>query len=229
MQLPRPSLYSSERAGDKAVLAYGTRSATEQKVMKYRARLKLMRLLLFIVVFCSAVTFTAVQIPAQIQSSTSSAFDQVLTLLTQSHAKFAAAQIDEAISLAERALKLAEKELGPEHGAAVLSLATLAQLYDQKSDYDRAELFYQRALVIVEKPNSGLEPSFLATLLDGLGRVYDLKGDFARAEPLYKRALAIQEKTLGPEDAAVATTLTNLGALYQTKADYGAAEPLLQR
>ncbi|MDQ2920083.1 MAG: tetratricopeptide repeat protein, partial [Acidobacteriota bacterium] len=157
------------------------------------------------------------------------AFGQVLELLTQSHQKLAAGQTDEAISLADRALKIAEKDLGPDHSAAALSLATLAQLYDQKADYDRAEPIYQRALAIAEKPNSGLEPFFVAILLNGLGRVYDLKGDFARAEPLFKRALAIQEKTLGPEDSQIATTLTNLGVMYQNKGDYEPAEQLLQR
>ena len=163
------------------------------------------------------------------QSATGSAFDQVLALITQSHEKFAAGKTDEAISLAEHALTLGEKELGPEHGAVGLSLATLAQIFDQNKDYDRAAVFYERALVIAEKPASGLGPPFVATLLNGLGRVYDLKGTFARAEPLYKRALAIQEKVLGPEDSAVATTLTNLGVMYQTRGDYEAAEQLLQR
>jgi CHAT domain-containing protein/Tfp pilus assembly protein PilF len=259
--------------------------------MKYQARLKLMRLILFVGVSCSALTLAAMQVRAQEkvwklndhvevewkgdwyqaqiiqvqgnrykvhydgyenswdewvdnnriraarnnptpstpQSNTGSAFDQVVALLTQSQGKFAAGQVDEAISLADRALKLAEKELGPDHGAVGLSFATLAQLYDQKADYNRAESFYQQALVVAEKPNSGLEASFVATLLNGLGHVYDVKGDYARAEPLYKRALAIQEKTLGPENSALAMTLTNLGVLYQTTGNYDAAEQLLQR
>ncbi len=160
---------------------------------------------------------------------TNSPFDQVVQLLKQSREKQASGQIEEAILLAERALKSAEKDLGPEHGMVVLSLATLAQLYDQKGDYNRAEPFYLRALAIAEKPNSGLEPFFIATLLNGSGRIYDLRGDFLRAEPLYKRALEIQEKSLGPENAQVATTLTNLGVMYQAKGDYGQAEQLLLR
>src|SRR5689334_15376101 len=45
------------------------------------------------------------------------AFDQVLSLITQSQQKFSAGQTAEAISLAERAVQLGEKELGTEHGA----------------------------------------------------------------------------------------------------------------
>ena len=161
--------------------------------------------------------------------TTSSPLGRVLELLTQSHEKQAAGKFEEAVALAERALQSAQKELGPEHGAVAMSLATLAQLYEQKGDYNRAEGFYKRALVIAEKPNSILQPFFVATILNGLGRLYDLNSDFLRAEQLYKRALDIQEKTLGPEDPQVATTLTNLGVMYQTKGEYEPAEALLKK
>ena len=162
-------------------------------------------------------------------ATASSHFSQVLALLRQAYEKQAAGQTDEAISLAQSALQSAEKDLGPEHATVAMSLAALAQLYDQKGNYNRAEPFYLRALAIAEKPGSGLEPFFAATLLNGLGRLYDLRGDFLRAESHYKRALDIQEKTLGPEDTQLATTLTNLGVMYQAKGDYAQAEPLLLR
>lgn len=158
------------------------------------------------------------------------AFNQVMGLLKQSREKQRAGQFDEAILLAERALEKAQKELGPEHVTVAISLSALAQLYDyQKEDYGRAESYYVRALAIAEKPSSGLEPFFVADLLNGIGRIRDLGGDYGQAESLYQRALGIQEKTLGAEDPNVATTLTNLGALYQTKGDYKQAEQLLQR
>ncbi len=159
----------------------------------------------------------------------SSPFEQVLALLRQTYEKQAAGQTDEAISLAESALKIAEKDLGPEHGTVGMSLAALAQLYALKGNFDRAEQSYLRALVIAEKPSSGLEPFFIATLLNGLGSLYGSRGDFLHAEPLYRRALEIQERTLGPENPQVTTTLTNLGAMYQEKGDYGQAEQLLLR
>jgi tetratricopeptide (TPR) repeat protein len=134
------------------------------------------------------------------QATASSPLSQVLALLKQAYEKQAVGQTDEALSLAESALKIAEKDLGPEHVTVAMSVAALAQLNDQKGDYNRAETFYLRALTLAEKPNSGLEPFFVATLLNGLGRVYYLRGDYLRAEPLYKRALDIQEKSLGPDD-----------------------------
>src|SRR6266550_7179687 len=93
-------------------------------------------------------------------ATTISPFNQVLALLRQSYEKQAAGQTDAAISLAQSALQSAEKDLGPEHGTVAMSLAALAQLYDQKGDYNRAEPFYLRALAIAEKPGSRLEPFF---------------------------------------------------------------------
>ena len=162
-------------------------------------------------------------------ATTGSAFSRILELLKQSQEKQAAGQFDEALAFADRALESAQRELGPEHSTVAMALASLAQLYDQKGDYNRAEASYLRALTIAEKPNTGLQPFFVATLLNGLGRVYESKGNFLRAEPLYKRALYIQEKTYGAEDPQVTTTLTNLGVMYQAKGDYEQAERLLKR
>src|SRR2546426_76170 len=65
-------------------------------------------------------------------ATASSPFNQVLALLRQCYEKQAAGQTDEAISLAQSALKSAEKDFGPEHATVAMSLAALAQLYDQK-------------------------------------------------------------------------------------------------
>jgi CHAT domain-containing protein/Tfp pilus assembly protein PilF len=166
--------------------------------------------------------------PAQSQD-TYVAFTQIIELLKQSGVMEDAGKIDEAVSLAERALRSAEKDLGPEHGTVALSLDALAWLSERKEDYTRAESYYQRELVIAEKPSSGLELSHLGILLGSIGRLHDLRGDYVGAEALYKHALDIQERTLGPEHPYVASTLDSLGELYQTEGDYEHAEQLLQR
>ena len=160
---------------------------------------------------------------------THAAFTKILELLKQSGELEEAGRIDEARSLAESALRSAEKELGPEHGTVALALDTMARLDEKKEAYTEEESYYLRALAIAEKPTSGLQPSYAGSLLSSIGRLRDLRGDHVGAESLYKRALVIQEKTLGPEHPYVATTLDNLGQLYQTKGDYEHAEQFLQR
>lgn len=135
---------------------------------------------------------------------------------------------DEAVPLAERALALREKALGPEHPLVASALNNLASLHDAKGDYAKAEPLYLRAAAIWEKALGPDHPE-LARAFNNLAALYDARGDYPKAEPLYVRALAILEKALGPEHADVASTLNNLAALYYAKGDYVRAEPLYLR
>ncbi len=137
-------------------------------------------------------------------------------------------QYDEAIPLAQRALAIREKALGPDHPDVAASLDALAELYLDKQAYARAEPLYERALVIREKVLGPDHPE-VAESLNGLALVLTGKGDRARAEPLCKRALAIREKALGPDHPHVAVSLNNLAELYRNKGDDARAEPLCQR
>ena len=58
---------------------------------------------------------------------------------------------DQALPLYQRALKIWEKALGPEHPDTATSLNNLAELYQALGAYDQALPLYQRALKIREK------------------------------------------------------------------------------
>ena len=130
--------------------------------------------------------------------------------------------------LFQRALKIREKALGPEHPDTAKSLNNLAVLYDEMGDYAKAEPLLQRALKIDEKALGSEHPE-TATGLSHLAHLYDYMGDYAKAEPLFQRALKIDEKALGPEHPDTASGLLNLAVLYDEMGDYAKAEPLLQR
>jgi CHAT domain-containing protein/Flp pilus assembly protein TadD len=150
-------------------------------------------------------------------------------LFVESHKLYFAGKYDEARPLAERALAIREKALGPDHRDVAASLNTLGTLHLSKGDYAKAESLYQRALVIWEK-TLGSEHLRVADALNNLAIVYRNKGDYSRAESLYQRALAIVEKMLGPEDLALAAYLNNLAYLnYYNKGDYAKADLLYQR
>ena len=53
--------------------------------------------------------------------------------------------------LYQRALKISEKALGPEHPTPARASRSLAGLYEHMGDYAKAEPLYQRALKIDEK------------------------------------------------------------------------------
>jgi CHAT domain-containing protein len=130
--------------------------------------------------------------------------------------------------LYERALKIREKALGPEHPDTATSLNNLGELYVYMGDYLKAEPLFQLALKITEKA-LGPENARTSTSLNDLGWLYTHTGDYAKAEPFYQRALGMREKALGPDHPGTALILDNLTRLYRKMGDYAKAEPLLQR
>jgi tetratricopeptide (TPR) repeat protein len=138
------------------------------------------------------------------------------------------ASYDLAEPLFQRALAMAEQQLGPEHDLVASSLNSLGNLYRAQGQYEQAEPLLQRALVIWER-TVGPDHARLASPLTFLGLLYWQQGKSKQAEPLLQRALAIWEQTLGPHHARLAFPLNNLGNLYCEQGQYEQAELLYQR
>jgi CHAT domain-containing protein/Tfp pilus assembly protein PilF len=139
-----------------------------------------------------------------------------------------AGKYGEAQLLAERALEIREKTLGPEHPDVALTVNLLAVLHSQKGEYARAEPLIQRALEIRVKA-LGPEHPIVAASLNNLALHYNDLNEYEKAEPLYLRALSIWEKALGPEHPNIAVILHNLALLYGDRGDYRHAESYFQR
>jgi tetratricopeptide (TPR) repeat protein len=134
----------------------------------------------------------------------------------------------QALPLAQRALSIREKALGPNHPDVAGSLNSLALLYQDQGRYADAEPLYKRSLAIYEKA-FGHGHRNVAALLNNLAEMYRDQGRYAAAEPLYKRSLAIWEKILGRDHPDIARSLNNLAGLYQAQGRYADAEPLFRR
>jgi CHAT domain-containing protein/tetratricopeptide (TPR) repeat protein len=134
----------------------------------------------------------------------------------------------EAIPLAQRALAIREKTLGPFHPDLATSLNDLAVLYYNQGRYGDAEPLYKRALSIREKALGRAHPH-VALSMSNLGSLYESEGRYADAEPLYRRALAIREKALGREHPDVAYSLNSLARLSAAQGHYSEAERLYRR
>ena len=130
--------------------------------------------------------------------------------------------------LYERALKIREKALGPDHPDVATSLNNLAVLLHVQGDYTAARPLYERALKIKEQalgpdhPDLALSLNNLAALLkvqgDYTALLFKVRGyDYAAARALYERALKIREKALGPDHPLVATSLNNLASCLESK------------
>ncbi len=141
---------------------------------------------------------------------------------------YKAGKYGEAIPIAKKALKVAEKTYGTKHKNTATALNNLALLYVSQDRYSDAEPLYKRALEIVKK-SLGKEHPYYATTLNNLAGLYDSQGRYSDAEPLYKRALEIREKVLGKEHLDVANSLNNLAEIYRSQGRYSDAEPLYKR
>jgi len=83
----------------------------------------------------------------------------------------------------------------------------LAELYQTKREYSKAEPLFQRALAIREKA-PGPDHADLASSLNNLAVFYHYMAEYAKAEPHFQRALAIREKAPGPDHPDTASSLT---------------------
>jgi CHAT domain-containing protein/Tfp pilus assembly protein PilF len=134
----------------------------------------------------------------------------------------------EAVSLAEEALIIRERALGPDHPDVARSLNNLADYYGAVGDYGKIEPLFQRALTILERDLGPAHPD-VATLLNNLGGLSYSLGEYGKAEGFFERSLAAWEKALGPEHPDVALSLSNLAMVHAAMGEHSKAEAPLQR
>ncbi len=183
-----------------------------------------------------AATSILVMIPVTVRGQTPSTQTP-----TQANALFEAERLNEqaqqlyqrgeyaqAIPLAQRALPILEKALGPGHFAVTTSRNMLAFMYFGQGNYTAAEPLYQRALTITTKELGPDHPE-VANTLNNLATVYKALGNYGEAENLLKRALIIREQALSPNHRDIIDSLSSLAWVYQEQGNYQSAETLLRR
>ena len=125
-------------------------------------------------------------------------------------------------------LQILTAKLGSEHQNVATILNTLAGLYKDMGDYEKALPLYQKALDIRETVLGPQHP-YVSDGLNGLVGLYCHMGDYETAIPLYQKALEIRETVLGTQHPDVATTLNDLAELYDYMGDHEKALSLYER
>ncbi len=115
----------------------------------------------------------------------------------------------EALPLAEKAVAIRERELGPENPEVGFAVFTLANIYSDLPDLKKAEANYLRAIEIRAKA-LGADHFSLAGIYNNFGFVYKEQGQYAKAEALYQKALDIRERVLEPDHLLIASAMNNL-------------------
>lgn len=146
------------------------------------------------------------------------AVDETGKLLTEAIRLWRAGENKDALPLAERAFSIREKELGAEDSGTGQAVFTLANIYGDLDEFEKAESLYQRALSIKEKA-LGKDHISITSILNNLGILYKNRGDYVKAEKLYDRVLEIREKNLEPNHLLIASVLTNLASLIGEKGE----------
>ncbi len=152
----------------------------------------------------------------------------VLDQLVESLRRGGKAAEPEIKELAERALAIKAKALGPEHPELAKSLNSIGAIFYFRGRYKETEQLWKRSLAIREKALA-LEHPYVAASLNNLAALYSGQSKYAEAEPLLKRALAIDEEAFGPEHPRVAFALGHLVGLFEAQGKHGETEPLIRR
>jgi CHAT domain-containing protein/Tfp pilus assembly protein PilF len=130
--------------------------------------------------------------------------------------------------LAERAVAIKERLLGPTDPGVATSLLNLAVVLTDTDEKERADELFSRALAI-RRSALGEDQPDVAEVLAEQGRFLILAGRGDDASPLLERSLAIREAALGPLHRDVAHSLYLLSYARESAGELPAAESLSRR
>ena len=131
-------------------------------------------------------------------------------------------EIDKAIDVCNRLIKMCEDFFGKEHLDTARSYYNIGSVYADLGDYDKALDCLKQALDIYEKV-LGKENFKTVNTYHEIGNVYRVLCDYDKALDYYKQALDILEKVLGKEHSRTVKTYNNIGNVYKDIGDYNRA------
>ena len=134
----------------------------------------------------------------------------------------------EALPLHQRAQRIHEAVLGPDHPDVATDLNYVGRALSDLGRPAEALPLQQRALRIREAALGPDHPD-VATDLNYVGQALSDLGRYAETLPLQQRALQIDEAALGPDHPEVATDLNNVGRALSDLGRPAEALPLQQR
>lgn len=100
----------------------------------------------------------------------------------------------------------------------------LANIYNNRGDFDKAEPLYQEGLRIARKSLGKKHPVY-ARALNNLAIMYRQKGKFDKAIELFSEVAQIRKEVLGEKHLEYGKTLRSIAELYYVSKKYDKAEP----
>jgi tetratricopeptide (TPR) repeat protein len=127
-----------------------------------------------------------------------------------------------------KALRLAERTLGPTHLDVSTVLNDLGVLFKYAGRFTEAGQIYQRALAITEQRLGSGHPD-VATVYHNLGGLEHAAGNFARAEAFARHALKLRRKAQGTSRPELALEMAALAPILDGRRRFAAAARLYRR
>lgn len=137
-------------------------------------------------------------------------------------------KFDEALTLTERALGIAERVAGPEGRLVADVLANHAEVMLAKEEYGRAEAAVRRGLAIQEKASGPDSPQVLGALTR-LAVVQFRRGDHSQAEGTVRRVIEIAEGKHGAQSVEAARAWVTLAEMQRVRGSGGKAQEAYER
>jgi tetratricopeptide (TPR) repeat protein len=137
-------------------------------------------------------------------------------------------QYHEARPLAERAVTVTTKALGPDHPDVGDQHDELGRVLQDLGDYHSARQEYEEALRIAQA-NQEQQAYEIGSRHSHLGTILRALGDLTGAKVEHERALELGEATIGPDDPDMAARHSNFGNALATLGDLDGARTQYER
>jgi tetratricopeptide (TPR) repeat protein len=143
-------------------------------------------------------------------------------------AKDGKGEYEEALSYYEKALKIRQRSLPPNHPDLAMSYNNIGLVYYNMGDYPKALSSYEKALEIQQQSLPPNHPH-LAASYSNIGNAYKSMDEYSKALSSHEKALEIRQQSLPPNHPELANSYNNIGATYENMRDYSKARSFYER
>jgi len=122
-------------------------------------------------------------------------------------------RFEQALPLAEKALKIRTEILGEKHPDTLTSLMNLANIYQNSGRLEEALPLFEKGYRLKKELLGEKHPETL-TILNSLAVIYQAIGRLDETLPLYENGYRLSKELLGEKHPSMLTSLNNLAAIY---------------
>jgi tetratricopeptide (TPR) repeat protein len=137
-------------------------------------------------------------------------------------AKYYKGEYKEALIFNEKALKIRQQLLPPNHPDLAKTYGNIGILYQSTGEYSKALSYHEKTLEIQKQLLPSNHPDF-ASSYNNIGRVYYNMCEYSKALSYHEKAIEIRQQSLPLNHPDMAQSYNNIGTVYQSMGEYSKA------